>query len=66
FLRLALWSTVCGLAGYLYYGRGLPGSSALEGIAPGWRGFLIGFVCGLLPLLAVVVMAWRRRRPDRA
>ena len=59
--RVALWSVVCGLAGYLFYGLGLPGSDLMMGVSPGLRGLLIGFGCGLLPLLAIV-WVWGRRR----
>jgi len=62
--RVALWSLVCGLAGYLFYGLGLPGSGFLSGLSPGLRGLLIGFCCGLLPLLAVAWM-WVRGRFGR-
>ena len=62
-MRAVLWSVVCGLAGYLFYGLGLPGSVLLEGMAPGLRGLLIGFVCGLLPL---VVIAWQSVREARS
>ena len=48
-----LWSGACGLAGYLFYGLGLPGSRFLESMAPGLRGLLVGFGGGLLPLIAV-------------
>jgi hypothetical protein len=61
-LRIALWSLVCGLAGYLVYGLGLPGSAYLEDVAPGLRGLLIGFGCGLLPLLAVGWLSLREVR----
>jgi beta-N-acetylhexosaminidase len=60
-LRVALWSAVCGLAGYLYYGLALPGSAFLESLAPGLRGLLIGFVSGLLPLAGVVWLMVRAR-----
>jgi beta-N-acetylhexosaminidase len=61
-LQLALWSVVCGLAGYLFYGLGLPGSAFLETMSPGLRGLLIGFGCGLLPLLALVGLSvWEVR-----
>jgi beta-N-acetylhexosaminidase len=56
-LRLAVWSLVCGLAAYLFYGLALPGSGFLEDINPGWRGFAIGFAGGLLPLVAVLWMS---------
>ena len=59
--RVALWSVVCGLAGYLFYGLGLPGSGFVAGVSPGLRGLLIGFGCGLLPLVAVAWM-WIRGR----
>jgi hypothetical protein len=58
-LQLALWSLVCGLAGYLFYSLGLPGSSILEGMTPGLRGLLIGFGFGLLPLFAVAWLSVR-------
>ncbi|MFN2291245.1 MAG: glycoside hydrolase family 3 N-terminal domain-containing protein [Anaerolineae bacterium] len=61
-VRLSLWSGVCGLAGYLFYGIGLPGSRVLEGVTPGVRGLIIGLVCGLLPLAYAIVFAWRGRR----
>jgi len=59
--RAALWSVMCGLAGYLFYGLGLPGSDFLTGVSPGLRGLLIGLGCGLLPL-AVVFWMWARGR----
>ena len=59
-VRLALWSGACGLAGYLFYGLALPGSSVAEAMLPGLRGLLIGFVWGLLPLLAVGWLYGRR------
>jgi hypothetical protein len=58
-IRVTLWSLVFGLAGYLFYSLGLPGSDILEDVTPGLRGFLIGFGCGLLPLVAV---AWLTAR----
>ena len=61
-LGAALCSGVCGLAGYLYYGLGLPGSHFLEGVTPGLRGLLIGLGCGLLPLVAVI---WLSRHEGR-
>jgi hypothetical protein len=63
-VRLSLWSAVCGLAGYLFYGIGLPGSRVLEGVTPGVRGLIIGLVCGLLPLAYAIVFAWRGRRVE--
>jgi beta-N-acetylhexosaminidase len=59
----ALWSLACGLLGYLLYGLGLPGTGPLEDVAPGLRGFAIGFGCGLLPL---VVLVWRSVRAARS
>ena len=61
-LRLALWSLASSLGGSVFYGLALPGSRPLEGIRPGLRGFLIGLLCGLLPLLAVPVLRLRQRR----
>jgi beta-N-acetylhexosaminidase len=61
--RSLLWSVACGLAGYLFYGLGLPGSALLEGMDPGLRGLLIGFGFGLLPL---VVIAWQSVRETRS
>lgn len=61
-LQVAVWSVVCGLVGYLFYGLALPGSSILEGVTPGLRGFLIGFVCGMLPMPAVFWLSRHRRR----
>ena len=58
-IQVALWSLVCGLAGYLLYGLGLPGTGFLEGLAPGIRGLVIGFCCGLVPLVAVAWLAVR-------
>ena len=55
--RAALLSGACGLAGYVYYGLGLPGSSIVDEIMPGLRGLLIGFVCGLVPVLLVFLLA---------
>jgi len=67
FSRLALLTGACGLAGYLYYGLGLPGSGFVEGITPGLRGLVIGFVCGLLPLVAAVGLSrWGRAEKRQA
>lgn len=59
--RSALWSAICGLVGYLFYGLGLPGSGFLESIRPGLRGLVIGLGAGLIPLL-VLAYLWIRRR----
>ena len=61
-VQVALWSVVCGLAGYLFYGLGLPGSGFLEGMAPGLRGLLVGFGFGLLPLLILVWLPFQQAR----
>jgi hypothetical protein len=61
-VRVALWSLVCGLAGYLFYSLGLPGSRILEDMTPGLRGLLIGFAFGLLPVVAVVWLSVRELR----
>jgi beta-N-acetylhexosaminidase len=61
-LHIALWSLVCGLLGYLFYGLALPGSGILESMEPGLRGLLIGFVAGLVPLAGVVGVALREAR----
>lgn len=60
-LRIALWSLVSGLVGYLFYGLALPGSGFLEGLTPGLRGLVIGFGSGLAPLAAVAWLAARQR-----
>ncbi len=52
--RAALLSGACGLAGYIYYGLGLPGSTVIDGLAPGLRGLVVGSACGLVPLLLVM------------
>jgi beta-N-acetylhexosaminidase len=59
FAQAVLWSSACGLVGYLFFGIGLPGSRILEGVTPGLRGLLVGFGWGLLPLIAVL---WLSRR----
>jgi beta-N-acetylhexosaminidase len=59
-LRIALWSLVCGLVGYLFYGLALPGSGFLEGVSPGLRGLMIGFGFGLAPLAVVAWLAARQ------
>jgi beta-N-acetylhexosaminidase len=61
-VRLALWSGVTGLVGYLFYGLGLPGSSVVEPVAPGLRGLILGFAWGLLPLAYVALVTWRERQ----
>ena len=62
-VRLALWSGVCGLIGYVVYGLALPGSRFLEQVPAGLRGLIIGLACGMLPLLTI---AWLgRRRTER-
>lgn len=60
--RAALLSVVFGLAAYIYYGLGLPGSSLLDGIMPGFRGLFLGFAWGLVPLLLVFVLGRLRVR----
>ena len=55
--RAALLGGVFGLVGYVYYGLGLPGSEIVDGIMPGMKGLLIGFVCGLLPVQLIFVLA---------
>lgn len=54
--RAAMLSGACGLAGYIYYGLGLPGSSVVDAIMPGLRGLFVGFVCGLVPLLLLFLV----------
>jgi beta-N-acetylhexosaminidase len=61
-VRLALWSGVTGLVGYLFYGLGLPGSGVMEQVIPGLRGLIVGFAWGLLPLGYVALLSWRERR----
>jgi hypothetical protein len=61
-VRLALWSGVTGLVGYLFYGLGLPGSGLVAGVIPGLRGLIVGFAWGLLPLAYVALISWRERR----
>ncbi len=63
-VRLALWSGVTGLVGYLFYGLGLPGSSLLEQVEPGLRGLILGFAWGLLPLAYVALISWRERQAN--
>jgi hypothetical protein len=60
--RTVLLSVACGLLGYIYYGIGLPGSSLLDGVPPGLRGLLVGFSCGLLPLIPIVLLSRVVRR----
>jgi beta-N-acetylhexosaminidase len=62
--RLALWSGVSGLVGYLFYGLGLPGSSVMEEVTPGLRGLILGFAWGLLPLGYVALLSWRERQAN--
>jgi beta-N-acetylhexosaminidase len=59
-LRVALWSLVFGIAGYIWFALGLPGSEYLEDMDPLIRGLATGFACGLIPLVAVAWMAIRR------
>ena len=60
--RAVLLGGVCGLAGYVYYGLGLPGSGIIDGIMPGMRGLLIGFVCAFVPVLLLLLLARLSRR----
>ena len=46
-------------AGYIYYGLGLPGSSVIDSVSPGLRGFLIGFAWGFLPPLVMLPLLRR-------
>jgi beta-N-acetylhexosaminidase len=55
--RAVLLSVVFGLAGYVYYGLGLPGSEIVDGVMPGLRGLLIGFVGGLVPVFLILLLA---------
>jgi beta-N-acetylhexosaminidase len=64
--RAVLLSGACALAGYIYYGLGLPGSLFIDGITPGLRGLFVAFACGLVPLLIVFLVGrlgqmWRDR-----
>lgn len=63
--RAVLLSGACGLMGYIYYGLGLPGSSAVDGVAAGLRGLLVGFVFGLLPLIPLLILARWGKRSNR-
>ncbi len=60
--RAALLSGACGLAGYIYYGLGLPGSTIIDGLTPGLRGLTVGFAWGLVPLLLVIMYLRLSRR----
>jgi hypothetical protein len=60
--RVALLSGACGLLGYIYYGIGLPGSNLFDGIPSGLRGLVVGFLCGLLPLIPVLLLSLLNRR----
>lgn len=60
--RIALLSGVFGLVGYIYYGMGLPGSSLLDGVPSGLRGLLVGFLCGLLPVIPVLLLSLLDRK----
>jgi beta-N-acetylhexosaminidase len=55
--RAVLLSVAFGLAGYVYYGLGLPGSDLVDEIMPGLRGLLVGFVCGLVPVILILLVA---------
>ena len=55
--RAVLLSVVFGLAGYVHYGLGLPGSEIVDGVMPGLRGLLIGFVGGLVPVFLILLLA---------
>lgn len=60
--RAALLSGVFGLAGYIYYGLGLPGSSIIDRIVPGFRGLFVGFGWGLVPLLLLFLFVHMKER----
>ncbi len=60
--RAALLSGALGLAGYIYYGLGLPGSGIVDKIVPGLRGLVVGFAWGMVPLLLIFVLARFRER----
>lgn len=62
--RVALLSGVFGLAGYVYYGLGLPGSEVIDGVNPGLRGFLIGFTWGLVPPLLMLALFRRAGKQE--
>lgn len=62
--RVALLSGVFGLAGYVYYGLGLPGSEVIDGVNPGLRGFLIGFAWGLVPPLLMLALFRRTGKQE--
>ncbi len=50
-LRVALWTAIGGLAGYVYVSLGLPGSEALRAVFSSWASLLLALACGALPLL---------------
>jgi hypothetical protein len=60
--RAALLSGVFGLAGYIYYGLGFPGSSIIDRIVPGFRGLFVGFGWGLVPLLLLFLLVYIKER----
>jgi hypothetical protein len=48
-VRLVLWSSLCGLAAYTWYGLGLPGADALRSTLGGWAGLVITLLGAIAP-----------------
>jgi uncharacterized membrane protein len=49
-VRWALWSVVAGLAGYILYGMGAPGSAVMRATFGIWTALIVVVICGAVPL----------------
>ena len=50
-VRWALWSAVAGLAGYVLYGMGAPGSAIARAAFGAWTALIVVVIFGAIPLL---------------
>ena len=57
-VRWALWTVVAGLAGYVLYGMGVPGSAMARAIFGAWTALVVVVIFGAIP------MAWGFRISD--
>jgi hypothetical protein len=57
-VRWALWTVVAGLAGYVLYGMGVPGSAIARAIFGTWTALIVVVIFGAIP------MAWGLRIVD--
>ena len=50
-VRWALWSVVAGLAGYVLYGMGVPGSAIVRATFGTWTALFVVVIFGAIPMV---------------